>query len=864
MKHLLRYVVFPHLREKPSRSLLTLLGVSFGIALSVSILIINHATRHSMRESIEAVAGRASLTVTAGQAGFSEKKIQTIEKTKGVKSAVPMVENRAYFTGTLKHAGSLYVLGVDLLKEASVRTYRTSDNRVIDDPLVFFNQPDSVILTRELANRHSLHQDSKISLATANGVQPFTIRGLLKPEGAAKAYGGSLAIMDLDAAKLAFGKGDKIDRADIIPEAGYPVSKIKSELEKALGPGYTIETPEARSGRLDSLLSTYQLILSFFSSIAFLAGLFLILNSISIAVAERRNEIGILRALGATRRSMVGLFLMEGLAIGTLGSIAGCLFGRVLAGIISDQVVASVANQFQTLIHIQKLEFSFTDLAIALFVGTGASVSAAIWPSLRAARIHPLESMRGHAETSRETRFTWSFKLAFSGFGLLIFVALSSVFGWGKESWLLDSMTKASSVIGIASMGPILVMGILKLLELLPRGTFPAVFHFAHENLLRVPKRTISNIMTLIVGLFLVMLVSTIRTSFHETIMNWLDQTFVSDFLVSSNGRIATTETQALNEKIESELLKIPGVRAIGPGRGTATRVVKAPWNDKMITIKAMDRFADFYEGRYLASVDRDPYELLAALHESPEPTILASANFLIQNQKKEGDLISIDTPSGRVPFRIAGVISDYSPGGIVYMDRKAYKRYWNDPLVSAFALNLAPGYTLERVRAEIDQRLGRKRNLVVVSNQEFKTQTRDAIEQSFAYTRAIEIIALIVGMLGLFNTLLISILERTREIGMLRAVGSTQRQISRMIFWESLFQGSLGALVAVFSGVLIGWMFVRFSLVDSLGWVIQFHVAPLSILLTLGAGVAVSILAGVIPSRRASRMIIIDALEYE
>ena len=615
---------------------------------------------------------------------------------------------------------------------------------------------------------------------------------------------------------------------------------------------------------MDALLGSYQMILTFFSSIALLAGLFLIINSISIAVTERRKEIGTLRALGATRVSMVAMFVVEVIGIGLLGSVLGCILGRFLAEVLSNQVVTAIATQFQTQIAVTKLEFTTREMIFSILIGTGASIFAAFWPSLKAAQVHPLESMRGYPDTHGKNGATLARQLMILGLGILTFVTISSILSWGKSSVTLDILTKAGSVIGTAFFGPFIVLILLKLLEKFPRGTFPAVFHFAHENLLRSPKRTISNVMALLVGLFLVMLIATIRTSFHDTLMGWLDQTFVSDLVVSSTGRIATTEVQALNENIQNEILAIPGIKPIGINRGTGTRVIRFRYKNKKITLKAMDHFADFYEARYIIAAHAQPKELLVRMHESSQPTVLASEYFMTKQNLKEGDTIELDTPSGRAFFRVGGAITDYAPDGIIYMDRKVYKKYWNDNLVSAFGFNILPGFTLEQVRAEIDRRLGQKRNLVVTSNAEFKIQTQQAIEQAFAYTRAIEFVALIVGLLGLLNTLLISVIERTREIGMLRAVGSTRRQISTMIFSEAILQGFFGACVAVILGAYVGWLYVRYTIVDSLGWAIDFHLAFATILTTLLTGVLVSVIGGYFPSKKASSLMITEALDYE
>ena len=298
--NLFRYIGIRHLSARPSRAILTTLGVAFGISLYVAISIINHSTRNSMKESIEAVSGKARLSVSAGIAGFPESRLEEIRTTPGVKSAVPMIEARAFFAGATESADGLQIMGVDLLQETSVRTYKATDQKIIDDPLTFLNQPDSIILTKALAEKRGLALESKIELSTALGVRTFTVRGLLEPEGAARAYGGSLAIMDIDGARVSFGKENKLDRVDIVPTDDSEVPALQLRLREKMGAGYAVERPESQNEQMDKLLDSYQIILTFFSSLALLVGLFLVMNSISVSIAERRREIGTLRALGAT------------------------------------------------------------------------------------------------------------------------------------------------------------------------------------------------------------------------------------------------------------------------------------------------------------------------------------------------------------------------------------------------------------------------------------------------------------------------------------------------------------------------------------------------------------------------------------
>jgi putative ABC transport system permease protein len=244
---------------------------------------------------------------------------------------------------------------------------------------------------------------------------------------------------------------------------------------------------------------------------------------------------------------------------------------------------------------------------------------------------------------------------------------------------------------------------------------------------------------------------------------------------------------------------------------------------------------------------------------------LLATQSFLDRAGKKVGEMVDLETPSGAIPFRILGKIVDYaSSQGVIYLNRAVYAKYWNDHLVTVFVLSLEPGARFEDVKSSIDRELGRKWNLVTISSREFKEQMQSAIERSFAYTRAIEWIALLVGLLGLLNTLLISVMERTREIGMLRAIGSTRLQVSKMIFFEAILQGFFGAVVAILLGSYVGKLFVEYTLSTTLGWEIDYHFPKDAILNTILIGVAVAGVAGFLPARKAAQLQITEALDYE
>lgn len=862
MGNLFQYVGLRHLTSKPGRTALTTLGICFGVALFVAIEIINHSTLASFKESIEAMAGKAQLTVSAGQAGFDETLLEKIESVEGVKRAVPMVETHAYMATPGAALETLVVLGVDLLKEQGVRDYKTTDEQVIDDPLVFLNQPDSIIVTRAFAQAHGLQMDSKFELATALGKRTMTVRGLLTPEGPAKAYGGQLAIMDIDGARMTFGKESKLDRVDLILRDGAEPAAVAGRLQARLGPGYSIEAPSGQTENMERLVKSYQSMLSFFSTLALLVGLFLVTNSVSISVAERRREIGTLRALGGTRRGILALFLSEAVVMGLLGSAAGVWCGRLLASLLIGVVSESASTQTLTQIKPSALVFGTPEILKGLLLGTAAAFFAALVPSIKATRVHPLEAMKKTAAGESSSHFGAPL---YFGVALLAYFTISSLQNWGAAHVLHEILSQGSSIIGPALVGPALVAGLLLLFRPAFVRIGGTVTRLAKDNLLRNPRRTGSNVVSLMVGLILVTIIATLNTSFKTSIMAWFDRALKTDIMVSSFGKISTYQVQPVSEDIGKELAHVPGVLPGTRDGAYGFRFLHFKHQGKQFALKALDEPTRDQDYAMLDVQDRPRTEAARELFHSRDNTIMISQNMSQKMRLRTGDQLELATPTGPHTFRIVGVLVDYaSPEGVVYMSRDRYKSLWNDRLVTGFGLMVAPGFEVESVRKEIDRRFGASRHLMTVSNAELRQSILADIDSGFAYTKAIEAAALLVGLLGLLNTFLISVLERTRELGMLRAVGMSRGQLRGMIIQEALVQGGFGALVAVGLGSWIGYMWVTTTLSHVLGWVVTFHFPWTAVVSTVFIGIAVTLVAGLYPARRAAHIEIREALEAE
>lgn len=297
--NLLRRISLKHIRHQKARMLMAMLGIALGVATMVAIDIVNTSVLRSFEKSINNVTGKAVLQVTGAESGFPEAMLERVQKVPGVEFALPVIQTNAMFSDGSKQ--SFMILGIDALQDRQIRSYKLSDESAdIPDPLMFLAKPDSLLLTKKMAEREGINIDQRVRVQTVQGFKTLTVRGLLDPEGPARAAGGDIAVMDVYAAQLAFGKEGRIDRIDVSILPGETLDSMKEKIAAALPSGYVIDTPQERSRQVELTLARFRKSMSVIGVMALLVGMYLIYNAVSISVVHRRKETGILRALGCT------------------------------------------------------------------------------------------------------------------------------------------------------------------------------------------------------------------------------------------------------------------------------------------------------------------------------------------------------------------------------------------------------------------------------------------------------------------------------------------------------------------------------------------------------------------------------------
>ena len=389
---LLSTISWRHVRRHRLRTLLTFVGMALGVAVVVAIALVNRSLSTSFQATIEQIAGKAVLQVSNAESGIAESIFPMIRDTEGVQHAAAAVEGFLPVSGVERER--LYVLGADLLTDSAVRDHQFTDSGfAFDQALDFIAQPDSIALTESFARRFGLRIGARITLSTSAGKQSYTVRALLKEQGTARVFGGNFALMDLPAAQRAFGKEGKLDIVDLTVEEGSRIEAVQERLRRRFSGMAEVERPKKRGEQIESLLTSFRVGLFFVSLIALFVGFFLIYNTVSVSVVQRKREMGTLRCLGMCRGELLRLVLCEAVILALVGAVAGCFLGWALAQAALLAVGETVRNLFSS-IALAGSSLSVNELALALASAVGVALFAALHPAVEAIRISPLENAR--------------------------------------------------------------------------------------------------------------------------------------------------------------------------------------------------------------------------------------------------------------------------------------------------------------------------------------------------------------------------------------------------------------------------------------------------------------------------------------
>jgi putative ABC transport system permease protein len=848
---LLRLISWPYIRRHLVRSLLTVAGIVLGVGVFVGMHTANRSVLAAFHRTADRIAGATQLQVTAGQMGFGEEVLEKIQALPGVRVAVPVIEAVAD-TG-IRGQGDLMILAVDMTGDRSLRDYalEAGDEDVVDDPLVFLAQPDSLIVTREFATRNHLSTNSRVPMRTMDGEKQFTVRGIMGSGGLASAFGGNLAVMDVYAAQKVFGRGRRFDRIDVAVNEGVSVEQGRLAIEKALGPGFQVEPPSTRSQQFDSVVSMYSEVVNITSLFALFIGMFIIYNSFAIAVTQRRPEIGILRALGATRGQIRSLFLVESLVAGLIGSVVGLGFGLLMARAMTGYVGGLIEGVYGIAQSVDEITTEPWLMAFAIGMGIVTSVAAAFIPARNAARVDPVQALQKgkyqvlSAGENRARRLT-AFLLGVMSVVALFLGNSRPVFYAGYAFAMLAALL----------FTPTLALVATKALRPALKWLRPVEGSLAADSLLQAPRRTSGTVAALMLSISLVIALGGVSRASYTSILDWVNTALNPDLFVTASENI-TNRHFRFPPSVGDELRRIDLVAAVEMVRSDRIMFRGRPVFIVSLEIEDWAKRAR----RHPTEGNEEEMYRLAAQGRG----VIFSDNLASLAHLHVGNVVELPAPNGVLRLPIVGIVGDWSDQqGTIFVERGTFIRYWGDDSVNVFRVYLKPGVSPEAGKAQILERLPGQRRLFVLTNRQVREYILRLTEQWLGLTYSQIAVAVLVAVLGIVNALTVSIIDRRRELGVLRAVGGLRNQVRHTIWMEALAIAFVGLALGIALGAVNLHYVLEMSHREisgmSLPYRFPFNITAILVPIMLGAG----FVAALWPAEAAIRGSLVEALEYE
>jgi putative ABC transport system permease protein len=843
-----RLMLRPLLQE-PVRAVLTILAVTLGVAVVLAIDLAGVAATGSFRASMETLAGDNDLEVVAS-GGVPETVVGTIATLTYSIRISPRIEDSAVISDTKQ---TIPLIGLDLVAEGdSVRSGAISETSLGEASASSENTMRSLQDSSSIWVGASLGKKpgDQLRLLINDQVREFTVRGIYPDSNGSE----SAIVMDLAAAQRALNRFGRVDRILLkVPEAPS-LEEWQQRIRAALPTGAEVRTQGTGTNENRRLLAAFRWNLRLLSYIALIVGAFLIYNTISVSVVRRRPEIGIVRALGAGRSAVLAAFIGEAAFFGLAGAALGLPVGRVMASGAVKLMAATVESLYVSS-RPGSIELSIWSVVLAFIIGVGVAIVSAYSPAREASLVSPVEAMaRGRREYMTRVYKSRDLWLALI-LGILAAAAsrVPAIEGKPIFGYLAAVLLVVASALAIPAFADAVISRTSRSL-----GKILGVEALlASQSLSGSLRRTSVLVGALSTAIAMMTSVGIMVGSFRETVLIWMNDRLPADLYLRPAGEPAPDRHPTVSLELAYKISKLPGVAGVD-----RLRAYEISYDGMPATLASVDLSALRSDHRSNFFSRRPTEQVLSEIRDTD--AVVVSEPFTYKHHVRAGDTITLALGDSRPSFRIADIYYDYgSERGSILMDRQTMLRYLPDPTPSNLAIYVAPNASVENVRQEITQASAGYR-VLVASNRDLRTEAIRIFDRTFAITYALEAVAVIVAVMGVAGALLALVIDRRREIGLLRFLGAAAEQVRKQILVEA---GLLG-LLANFAGLALGF---ALSLVliyvinkQSFGWTIRFH-WPVAILLgAISVVYVATVLAGLYPAQVAVRLNPLEAVHEE
>ena len=831
--------------------MLMVIGVALGIAMVVAIDIATESASKAFSLSTEAVAGKATHRILGGPNGLDESIYRMLKTELGFEQAAPIVE--AYLLSPDLGNKPYRLIGIDPFAEIPFRDFfGVSKNGNVQELVQLISEPNTIILSQETAESYDVQLGELLLLNHSGTLITVKAIGFIQSPNESSRQGiVDLIFTDISSAQESLNMVGRLSHIDLIVEDDSDLEQIR----RILPAGTRLEPAAARTNALQQMSRAFELNLTAMSLLAMIVGMFLIYNTVTFSVIQRRSLFGVLRCVGVTGGQLFSLILLEVLFLGVIGGLlglgAGLLLGRAMVTLVSQTI-----NDFYFVVNVRNVTISEWTLLKGLSIGLLAAFAAALVPAWEAMATAPASGLiRSRIESKTRGLIGWF---------TLVFLFLAGV---GLILLLIDGVSLALSFTGLlillvafAFLTPALTSILLGLITPITSSFSGPIGRMAPRDISRSLSRTSIAIAALMIAISVIIGVSIMIGSFRKTVDQWLGDTLQADVFLSPPALTANRAAGFLDSEVVEAARSWPGVEmAVSAWRSD----ILAPDLDRPIEVVAVDGDISAGNRRY-AWIDGDPSDLWPRL-QGGQGVLLSEPLIIREDLGIPPDPILLLTESGTHRFPVLGVFYDYSSDqGSILIDQAHYLQWWARRPATSLGLFVEPGLAAGQITGELQDHFIGRQDLIIQSNLTVRNNALDIFDRTFAIMAALQLLAIIVAFIGVLSALMSLQLERIKELGVLRAAGMTINQLWRLILLETGLMGGIAGLLAMPIGWILALVLIHVINRRSFGWTLDIDLQPVYFLQALIIALFAAFLAGIYPAYRAGRMVIASAIREE
>ena len=839
-KSSLRYLI-----KHPWQFGLSVLGIAMGVAIVVSIDIANHSSAKAFDLSMNAVAGKATHQIIGTSEGIPDSFYTYLRIEKRIKNIAPVIETYVSIPDSNRKIFKL--LGIDFFAERPFRDYLSNTATAIDGELKdFLTKTNAVVLSNvSLAALNKSVGDS-ISVLINGKEKNLSIIGLITEDEQNKSALENLLIADIATAQELTERFGVIDYIDVI--ANTPAEE--EELKRLLPEGFQLQKSGSRSQTAEQMLEAFNINLTSLSLLALIVGLFLIYNTMTFSVVQRKVLIGTLRSLGVTSNEVSKIIIREAVIIGIIGTA----IGFVLAYFISKFLIVFISQTINDLYYVVSVREIYISPFIILkgaALGILATILSAIKPAKEASMVNPRSAMMRSEQESSLVR-----KIPAMSIAGLLFIIIGAVVLYipSKNIWL-SYFGILPIIIGFALSTPLIIILVEKIFSPIFRSLFGITGKIASRSIIQNISRTYIAIAALALAVAATVGVGTMVSSFRSTVINWLEARLNADIFISAPSLISRRNDAVLSKDVLLKIKSLDGVKDIN-----FYREIELLQQDKKYLLIASGLSPRSYSGFQFKEGNTNK-----VWKQFENGELILSEPFAYKHDLDVDSTLELKTDFGMKVFRVAGIYYDYaSDQGLVTIHYDHFKKYWNAKGVSGISVFVDENYSIEEVKEKIQALETDGQQLFVRTFKFLRDSSIEIFDRTFLIAQVLQMLAVIVAFIGILSSLMSLQLERKRELGILRANGLLPGQLFKIVNLQTLLMGLTAGVLALPLGNILAWILVYIINKRSFGWTMQFEFLPSIMMEAMALSIVAAILAGIYPGYKMSKTSPANALREE